>query len=246
MGRRFIKLASLLMVLIPAATSFASGSSYEGSGASVIHDPAEGFQHLWDEMLIDITVIGIIFSAITIYFLIRYRRRHPDQEGKPVKLSTAQVFGWAMIPVFVFMADDFFLAARGWTLWNQYRQVPENSYEVQLESGMWSWTFRYPGGVESFNEMRVPAGRPVVVRMQSRDVVHSMYLPDFKVKEDSMPGRVTYLWFYPKEPGEHLITCAEYCGMLHSSMHGKVIAMPEEEFNAWLAEEQAKVNEGGA
>jgi cytochrome c oxidase subunit 2 len=197
-------------------------------------------------MLIDITVIGVIFAAITIYFLIRYRRKSPNQEGRPVKLSTAQVFGWALIPVFVFMADDLFLAARGWTLWNQYRTVPENSYEVQLESGMWSWTFTYPGGVQTFNEMPVPAGRPVVVRMHSRDVVHSMYLPDFKVKEDSMPGRVTYLWFYPKNPGEYLITCAEYCGMLHSSMHGKVKAMPEAEFNAWLASEQAKVNEGGA
>jgi cytochrome c oxidase subunit 2 len=84
------------------------------------------------------------------------------------------------------------------------------------------------------------------MRMTSRDVIHSFYLPDFKVKEDSMPGRVTYLWFYPKEPGEHIITCAEFCGVLHSNMRGTVIAMPEDEFNKWLAEEKANLEEGGA
>jgi len=82
--------------------------------------------------------------------------------------------------------------------------------------------------------------------MTSRDVVHSFFLPDFKVKEDLMPGRVTYLWFYPKEPGEHLITCAEYCGVIHSSMMGTVIAMPQDEFNKWIEAEKKASAEGGA
>jgi cytochrome c oxidase subunit 2 len=153
---------------------------------------------------------------------------------------------WALIPAFIFMADDLYLAGKTWALFNDYRNVPENSYEIKLESAMWSWNYTYPNGVEAMNDLRVPAGRPVVMRMTSRDVIHSFYLPDFKVKEDSMPGRVTYLWFYPKEPGEHIITCAEFCGVLHSNMRGTVIAMPEDEFNKWLAQEKANLEEGGA
>src|SRR3989304_4731365 len=171
MMRRFYQLVVLLLLVLLPAAALAS----EGEGAYGVHDPAEGFKHLWREVMIDITVIGIIFAIITVYMLFKYRRKHPDQEGKPPKLSPTSVLGWALIPVFVFMADDFFLAAK-----------------------------------------------PILVRMTGRDVIHSMYLPDFKVKEDSMPGRITYLWFYPKEPGEHTITCAEYCGILHSGMAGNV------------------------
>ena len=73
--------------------------------------------------------------------------------------------------------------------------------------------------------------------MTSRDTLHSHYIPDFRIKEDSMPGRVTYIWFYPEEPGEHVVTCAEYCGLLHSKMYGKLIVMPEDEFETWYKSE---------
>jgi len=211
----------------------AAASASEGYGGG-IPDPREGFHHLWNETLADITIIGVIFTIALLYLLFRYRRRYPDQEGRPVKLNATQIIGWALIPVFVFMADDLFLGAKGWTLWNSYRKVPENHYEIKLESMMWTWHFTYPNGVETFNELRVPAGKPILIRMTSQDVVHSLFIPDFKVKEDSMPGRITYLWFYPKEVGEHVITCAEYCGVMHSGMHGKLIIMPEKEFDAWL------------
>ncbi|MFQ5442268.1 MAG: cytochrome c oxidase subunit II [Thermodesulfobacteriota bacterium] len=233
MVRRFYKFFTLLLLAFPSAAL-----AYEEGGAGGIQDPKEGFKHLWNETMWDITVIGIIFALITLYMLVKYRRKHPDQEGRPVKLNATQVIGWALVPIFVFMADDFFLGARGWNLWNEYRQVPENSYEIKLESMMWTWHFTYPNGVETYNELRVPAGKPILMRMTSADVIHSMFIPDFRVKEDSMPGRITYLWFYPKETGEHVITCAEYCGMMHSSMHGKLIVMPEEEFNAWLKKEK--------
>lgn len=248
--RLYVSIFLFMAALCGASTAFASYGveepDEEGRHLWGVEDPAEGFHHLWEEVMTDIIIIGVIFSLATIYLLIRYRRRHPSDEGRPPKMSMAMKAGWLIIPVFIFVADDFFLAAEGWTLWNKYRNVPEESYEIKLESAMWSWNFTYPGDVETTNELRVPVGRPILVRMTSRDVVHSLFLPDFKVKEDSMPGRVTYLWFLPKEPGEHIITCAEYCGVLHSMMHGKVIAMPEDEFNKWLSEEQAKISKGGA
>lgn len=221
---------------LPALMSLPLAAAAEG-----IKDPAQGWDRLWDEMMIDITVIGVVFALMTLYFMVKYRRRHPDQEGDPPRLSAPAAVGWAVIPAFVFMADDFFLAAKGWELWDVYRDVPEDRIEIQLESVMWSWNYTYPNGVKTFNELRVPAGKPVMLRMTSRDVVHSHFIPDFRVKEDSMPGRITYLWFYPKEPGEHVVTCAEYCGLLHSRMAGKVIVMSPGDFEQWYRSEGEKV-----
>lgn len=210
-----------------------------------IRDPALGWDKLWHEAVIDITVIGVLFALLAAWFLFRYRRRADRTQGDAPRLSPAAGVAWAVIPVFVFLADDFFLAANGWQLWNQYRGVPADRLEISLESGMYSWDYTYPNGVRVQNELRVPAGRAVLLRMTSRDTLHSHFIPDFRVKEDSMPGRVTYLWFYPRQPGEHLVTCAEYCGVMHSYMTGRIVVMPPQEFAAWYeraAVAQAKAN----
>jgi cytochrome c oxidase subunit 2 len=204
-------------------------------------DPALGWDRLWHEVIVDITIIGVLFALLAAWFIWKYRRRPDRQQGEPPTLTPASAIAWAVIPVFVFMADDFFLAANGWQLWNTYRDVPADRMEVQLESGMYSWDYTYPNGVKAQNELRVPAGTPVVLRMTSRDTLHSHFIPDFRVKEDSMPGRVTYLWFHPKKPGEHLVTCAEYCGVMHSYMSGKIIVLPPQEFAAWYDAEGAKL-----
>ncbi len=227
-------------------SSGAWGSTGGAGGGTGIRNPAAGWQHLWNEMMLDITIIGVVFALIIVYLLIRYKRTRPDQEGNPPTLSLAASLGWVFIPVFLFMADDLFLAARGWTLWNDYRRVPAGSYEVELKAAMWSFNFKHPNGVEESGTLHVEAGTPVVVRMTSADVVHSLFIPDFKVKEDSMPGRVTYLWFYPEKSGEHVITCAEYCGVMHSGMHGKIIAMPKAAFQAWADAEKAKITTANA
>ena len=213
---------------------------------NAIKDPAAGWDRLWFEVLVDISILGIVFALITTYFIIRYRRRSADEVGRAGKLTVAAAVGWTVIPMFVFMADDFFLAANGWQLWNTYRQPPAARLEIKLESGMYSWDYTYPNGVQAQNVLKVPAGKPVLLRMTSRDTIHSHFIPDFRVKEDSMPGRVTYLWFYPQKPGEHIVTCAEYCGIMHSYMVGKVVVVPEAEFTAWYTQEEKKLAETGA
>lgn len=217
-------------LLLPAAVSEAA----EGGGA--VPDITEGWHHLWQELLLDITIIGIIFAAVTLYLLIRYRRRKEGEEGKASRLSPLASLGWVLIPAFIFLADDVFLAAKNFELWNKMREVPEGAYEVKVEAYMWGWDITYPGGATATNEIRVPEGTPIKVSLTSRDVVHSFFIPDFKVKWDTVPGMETYLWFYPKTAGEHVMTCAEFCGVLHSSMHGKVIVMPEAEFEKWIEE----------
>ncbi|EXI65361.1 MAG: Alternative cytochrome c oxidase subunit 2 [Candidatus Accumulibacter adjunctus] len=172
---------------------------------------------------------------MTAYFIWRYRRvPGGPQVGSAPKLSPAAAVGWVVIPAFVFLADDLFLAANGWVLWNKYRDVPADRLEIHLESGMYSWDYTYPNGVQTQNELIVPAGKPILLRMTSRDTLHSHFIPDFRVKEDSMPGRTTFLWFLPREAGkEHIVTCAEYCGVMHSYMAGRVIVKTPEEFKQW-------------
>ncbi len=230
--------------LLPqTSASLAFGTSQ----STAINDPAPGFDELWHTVMVDIWVMGVIFAAITIWFMFRYRRRHPDQVGDAPRMSAAQAVGWALIPAFIFMADDFYLAAKGWQLWNKFREVPADRMEVKLESGMYSWDYTYPNGVKTQNKLRVPAGKPIMLRMTSRDTIHSHYLPKYRVKEDSMPGRVTYLWFYPKEEDigdrDNLVTCTEYCGVMHSYMVGRVEVMPAVEFMRWYKQEESKLSQ---
>jgi cytochrome c oxidase subunit 2 len=230
-----------------AMSWLARAAEYSSDGApQAIRNPATGWDHLWKEVLIDITVIGVIFALVMAWFLIRYRRKPGDPAtGNAPRLSPAAAVAWVVIPVFVFLSDDLFIAANGWALWNDYRGVPADRIEIQLESGMYSWDYTYANGVRTQNELRVPAGKAVMLRMTSRDTLHSHWIPDFRVKEDSMPGRVTYLWFYPDKPGEHVVTCGAYCGVMHSYMAGRLIVMPEEEFKTWLNQEAARQGVAG-
>lgn len=230
-----------LGLLVALASGPAAAYEPATSKGTRIQDPAQGWDLLWTNVVVSITVIGLIFAVVMAWFLWRYRARGPGEVGSLPKLSPAAVIGWAVIPTFLFMAEDFYLAAKGWALWNQYRDVPADRMEVQLEAGMYSWDYTYTNGVRTQNELVVPAGKPVLLRMTSRDTLHSHFIPDFRVKEDSMPGRVTYLWFYPKQPGEHIVSCAEYCGVMHSYMAGKVIVKEPAEFDRWLATEHAKL-----
>lgn len=238
--RRYAMAAAGCAGLLHWMTSFAYAPS-EGAAsglADAIKNPAVEWDRLWHEVIVDITVIGIIFALVMAYFLIKYRQ--PKDGVRKVfapKLTPAAAVAWVVIPVFVFLADDLFVAANGWVLWNDYRTVPAKHMEVQLESGMYSWDFTYANGVRAQNILRVPEGMPVVMRMTSRDTLHSFFIPDFRVKEDSMPGRVTYLWFLPDKVGEHVITCGAYCGVGHSYMPGKVVVMPAAEFDAWLKQQ---------
>jgi cytochrome c oxidase subunit 2 len=236
-----------LGALLLALSWRAAAADYPAAGAAgAVKDPAAAWDHLWHEVLVDITVIGVIFALVMAWFLIRYRRKAGDPEtGSAPKLSPAAAVAWVVIPVFVFLSDDLYIAANGWSLWNTFRDVPAERMEVQLESGMYSWDYTYPNGVRVQNELRVPAGKAVMLRMTSRDTLHSHWIPDFRVKEDSMPGRITYLWFYPDKPGEHIVTCGAYCGVMHSYMVGKVVVKTPEEFDAWLSAAQETARTAG-
>lgn len=204
----------------------------EGDGLAV---PNQSWERLWHEVILDITVIGVIMFVAAVVMLMKYKASSPEQVGTAKKLSTVQSIAWALIPASVFMADDFFLAANGWTVWNDYRRVPENAMEVKVTAYQWYFEFEYEDGTTT-EELVMPHNQPVVLRMTSEDVIHNFGLPAFRVKEDVMPGRITYIYINPVDIKETFVQCAEFCGNDHSVMTNAVRVVPQAEFDAWLAE----------
>ncbi|MBF0153644.1 MAG: hypothetical protein HQL64_07890 [Magnetococcales bacterium] len=243
-----IGLGTFLLAMPLYASGYATGEVGKIE-ASAIVDPVAEWDHLWHELLIDIGIMGTIFAILAAYWIFKYRAKSPDDVGSGPTLSRAQMWAWAMVPAFIFMADDFFLAAKGWTVWNIYRKVPPNALEVKVTASMWNWEFEYADGTKSTyyvdakegEGLVVPVGRPVVLRMTSSDVIHSFGLVRYRLKEDVMPGRITYIWFYPKVAEKTFVTCVEYCGTNHANMYAPVRAVPPEEFEQWLKKKGSKV-----
>jgi len=173
----------------------------------------------------------VLIVALLIFFVIRYRRSDSNHAGNATGPThhTALELTWTIIPLGIVIVI-FFLGFRGYM---QIATIPRNAYEIEVTAFQWGWTFRYPNGAQS-DDLVVPAGRPVKLVMRSNDVIHSLFIPDFRVKQDVLPGRYTYAWFEAPVPTGwdrfHWLFCTEYCGTLHSDMNKKVFVLPQDEF----------------
>ncbi len=203
-----------------------------------IISPTHLWNETWNEILYDLLLIGVPFGLAAIYMMIRYRAKSPGQVGEAVNLSPAAQWGWILIPCALFLADDLLLFGKGWTLWNVQRVVPQNAVEVKVMGRQWSFEFDYGKGITDA-DLVVEVGKPVVLRMQSDDVIHSFGITEYRLKEDLIPGRITYLWFYPDKPNETQVNCVEFCGTGHSVMVSKVRALPTAEYQAWLGKHKS-------
>jgi cytochrome c oxidase subunit II len=112
---------------------------------------------------------------------------------------------------------------------------PEETLDIYAVGKQWMWKFQHRGGQREINELHVPMNTPVRVILTSEDVLHDLYFPAFRVKMDAIPGRYTQLWFNATKPGTYHLFCAEYCGTKHSGMRGKVVVMPQNEYQQWLS-----------
>lgn len=245
--RKYLKplLASLGGLVLAAATAQADPAAEPAAAAAAteaapaIANPTTMWNHTWEIVLIELWVIGLIFMVIAVYLLIKYRAKSPDAVGTAQPLNLDKALAWALVPAALFMAEDFLLAAKGWSLWNVQRTVPAGAMEVKVTGNQWFFEYDYGNGVKS-EELIVPVGKPVVLRMTSNDVLHSFGLNEYRVKEDLMPGRITHLWFLPDKPLETHVVCVEFCGMAHSQMNNVVKALAQPEYDAWLAKKLEK------
>lgn len=175
-------------------------------------------------------VVLFILTVITVYFLWRYHhKRHPvaaDIRGN----VTAEIV-WTLIPSLMIMGLFYY----GWTGYKALRTVPPNAMQVAVTAKMFSWTFTYPNG-KSSSYLAVPVGTPVQLNLHSVDVIHSFFVPAFRIKMDTVPGMKTYAWFKAEKEGVYDIYCAEYCGVRHASMLSTVRAMSAGDFAAWVAD----------
>lgn len=173
-----------------------------------------------------------VITLVMIYFVIRYRRsRHPvpaDIRGN-WKLETA----WIFIPTVIALA----MFVSGWQAYSGLRSVPEGALEVEVIAQSFSWIFIYPEGKESENELQVPVNTPVKLTITSADVIHSLYIPAFRVKVDAVKGLTTHAWFLPEKQGEYFLQCTEFCGVGHADMTGVVRVVSREEFDEWVADD---------
>ena len=126
----------------------------------------------------------------------------------------------------------------GWSSYLGLRDVPEDAVEIQVIAQMWSWIFVYPNDKETENELVVPQGRPIKLTMSSEDVLHSLFIPAYRVKVDCVPGMKTYAWFFADKLGEYHILCSEYCGVDHAAMVAEMRIVEPEEYENWLESDE--------
>ncbi|MCH7949810.1 MAG: cytochrome c oxidase subunit II [Candidatus Dadabacteria bacterium] len=186
-----------------------------------------------DGLLLVITFISIFFfvliSAVLIYFAVKYRRRSDDEETPYITGNQTLEIIWTVIPSILLIL----LFVYGFVVYKDMRTPPKDAVDITVTGKQWLWTFEYYNGKKTLNELYVRQNRPVRMVMRADDVIHSFFVPAFRVKQDLMPGRYTQLWFTPTKIGTFDIFCAEYCGTGHSKMLGKVIVLSPEAYDIW-------------
>jgi len=179
--------------------------------------------------------VSIFFSALIagllIFFFVKYRRRSQDEVGSRVEGSLALEIAWIAVPLVIAMIAF----AWGAEVFFELSRPPAGATEYYAVGKQWMWKFQHPEGNREIDELHVPIGRPIRMTMTSEDVIHSFFVPAFRVKQDVLPGRYFSVGFEATKPGVYHLFCAEYCGAGHSRMTGRVVALGPHDYEAWLA-----------
>ena len=180
---------------------------------------------LWASVII---LAGVTFYMV--YYAWKYRRRSHADRPVDVHPSKWLELSWVVIPSLLVLVVFFW----GFKAFVSAGIAPDNAYEIRVVGKKWLWEFEYPNGTTSVGDLYVPVGEPVELVMTSTDVIHSFFIPAFRVKHDAVPNRYSTIWFEVKEQGEYQVLCTEYCGTSHSEMYAKVIAVDRGTFNEWV------------
>lgn len=190
--------------------------------------------HLHFVVILTTIIASVLVGLTAVYFFIKYRRRSEYQKTPFIEAT------WWMELLIIATPAAFFLwwFGRGFSDLVYIQTPPPNTLDVYVMSKQWMWKYSYPGGPGSVDKLHVPAYRPVRLLLTSRDVIHSFYVPAFRLKQDAIPGRYTEMWFEATKPGVYQVLCAEYCGTNHSLMWGDIVAMEPAEFDDWFERER--------
>ncbi len=198
---------------------------------------------LWN---LEVMTISFLFALIVVpmaYSLVVFRRKQGDTtDAEHIEGNTNLEITWTIVPLFMVMVFAYLGAGN----LAEIRRVDPQAMVVNVTGLQWAWTFEYPAYGVVANELHVPEGQQVLLQMTSNDVLHSFWVPEFRVKQDLVPGRITELRFTPTVPGSYKVRCAEICGTSHAYMEAPVIVSAQADFDAWMTEQVALAEEAAA
>jgi cytochrome c oxidase subunit 2 len=205
-----------------------------------------GFIPLWPEaasahagtvdlLVVAFTVVMVLLTApvfiLIVVFAVKYRRGKPANRAHPVNRNVWLEVSWSVVPFLLILG--FFI----WAAWLYFdlRHPPGDAMEIDVVAKRWMWKFQHPEGQREIDDLHVPAGQAVMLSMTSEDVIHSLFVPALRLKQDVLPGRTTTMWFDANRPGSYTLECAQFCGTDHSRMGGRLIVMTGQDYARWLA-----------
>jgi len=203
--------------------------------SSVLPPAATELAHSWDHLYWFLFIVCVVFFAVVmvplVVFLVKYRKK-PGRKTDPIAHNTPLEIVWTAIPTVVLMV----IFAWGWLVWrDMVDRVPNDAMEIHVVAESWNWTFQYSDGRIEKNRLVVPVDTPIKLKMTSKmgDVLHSFYVPNFRMKKDLVPSLYTQVFFTSKMVGRNIFFCTEYCGLGHSAMWGEVIVLSKADFELW-------------
>lgn len=175
---------------------------------------------------------SLLIFILVVYFAVKYRRRSEDEAPPPQMRDDLRLeIAWIVVPLVLVMIAFFW----GASVYYAMARPPQDALEIFVVGRQWMWKFQHPDGQREINELHVPLGRPVKLTMASEDVIHSFFIPAFRVKHDVVPGYYTTVWFEATRTGRFHLFCAEYCGTQHAGMVGQVVVLEPNHYEEWLS-----------
>ena len=188
-----------------------------------------------DALFYFLVAVSVFFAAVIFFvivvFAVKYRRRSEDERPRPIEGNFWLEIFWSAIPLGLTMVMFVWGAIIYFDMYNP----PNDALEISIVGRQWMWKAQHAEGQREINELHVPVGQAVKLTMTSEDVIHDVFLPAFRIKQDVLPGRYTTLWFEATKAGVYPLYCAEYCGTQHSGMLGRVVVLEPAEFEKWLS-----------
>jgi cytochrome c oxidase subunit 2 len=195
---------------------------------------ASNYVSTFDRAFYFIAVISLVFLiGITIamlYFVFRFNKKK-NKTATQIDGNNLLEISWTVIPTLLALAMFYY----GWAGWKPMTKPPKDALNITSEARMWSFSFSYENGKQS-PDLVVPVNTPVKINLVSLDVIHSLFIPAFRIKSDMIPGREKVMWFLPESEGNYDLFCAEYCGLRHSFMNATVKVLSKEKFSAWYGD----------